>query len=69
MWWNKKEKKKEKKIDISEEIVRSGRKLSDLSNEELIALKNSNNILIGSFHLVVEEFNYRLVNGSRCEDV
>jgi hypothetical protein len=55
-----KDKDDDKSIDPSEQLLLNQRKLSDLTNKELIELKNSNHIHNALYQEVMKEYIYRL---------
>lgn len=49
-----------KEKDPTEQMLLDGVKISDLTNEQLISLKNNRNIPMGVYYYVIEEYLWRL---------
>ena len=49
----------------ADKILREGKKLKDISVDELLKIKNCDKTMIGTLNLIVQEYNFRLTNGVR----
>lgn len=56
-----------KKVLITcDKIIIEGRTLKDISNEELVELMKAKDYPVGVWNIVMEEYNRRLVMGSKA---